>query len=79
MDVALERSSKSLKEAVEKVEAILKYAERRGCLVTVLWHQRVFNENEFPGWSELYEKIIREGIRRQAWFGTCKDVYEVFK
>lgn len=77
MDVALERSSKSLKEAVEKVEAILKYAERRGCLVTVLWHQRVFNEKEFPGWSKIYEKIIREGIRKQAWFGTCREVYDL--
>ncbi|WP_048095739.1 polysaccharide deacetylase family protein [Geoglobus ahangari] len=79
MDVALERSSRGLKEAAEKVEAILKYAERRGSLVTVLWHQRVFNESEFPGWSKLYEKIIVEGKRRNAWFATCREVYEVFE
>jgi len=44
----------------------------------VLWHQRVFNENEFPGWSRLYEKIIAEGKKRNAWFATCEDIYRVF-
>ncbi len=76
MDVALARVSKDIQDAWGKIEAILKYAERNGCVVTVLWHQRVFNENEFPGWSRLYEKIIAEGKKRNAWFATCRDVYE---
>lgn len=79
MDSALFRISKNLRDAWSKILNILNYAEKKGALVTVLWHQRVFNENEFPGWSKLYEGIIQEGIKRKAWIATCRDVYEVFK
>jgi len=63
----------------KKISEIFKYAEKNGSLITILWHQRVFNKNEFLGWSKIYEKIIQEGLRRGAWFGACKDVYEWFK
>lgn len=79
MDSALFYKYPALGNAWRKILEIFKYAEKNGALITVLWHQRVFNEKEFPGWSKIYEKIIQEGVKRGAWLVTCKDVYEWFK
>jgi len=79
MDSALFYKYPSPKMAWRKISEVFKYAERTGALITILWHQRVFNENEFPEWSKIYERIITEGLKRGAWIGTCKDVYEWFK
>lgn len=38
-----------------------------GGTLGLLWHQRFFNETEFPGFSDLYEDIVRECKRRGAW------------
>jgi peptidoglycan/xylan/chitin deacetylase (PgdA/CDA1 family) len=46
-------------------EAVLNNA----CLV-LNWHQRVFNENEFPAYSNLYIRIIEECKKRKATFST---------
>ena len=79
MDSALFYKYPDSDNAWRKILETFKYAERNGALVTVLWHQRVFNEKEFPGWSEIYERIIQEGLKRKAWFATCKEIWEVFK
>jgi len=77
MDAALFHKYPNVSDARNAVEKILSFAEKNGALVSVLWHQRVFNEKEFPGWSKVYEKIIREGIQKGAWIGTCKEVWNI--
>jgi len=61
-----------------KCLGLIETAERHKGLFTVLWHQRVFNEAEFPGWSRLYIKIIKECIERNAYFGTCKEICDLW-
>jgi peptidoglycan/xylan/chitin deacetylase (PgdA/CDA1 family) len=51
-------------------------AECRGALFTILWHQRMFNEQEFPGYAPIYERIVRECQARGARFVTCQAIYE---
>lgn len=67
----------------EDNEAIMRHcinlineAENKNGVLTLLWHQRVFNENEFPNWSRIYEEIIKECKRRGAYFGRCIDIYK---
>ena len=50
-------------------------AEKNNALFTVLWHQRMFNEEEFPGYAYVYRKIIEEGKERNARFVTCGELY----
>lgn len=57
---------------------LIESAERQRGLLTVLWHQRVFDEDEFPGWSNVYIKIIKECMERGAYFGTCKDMCDLW-
>ena len=58
---------------------LINTVEKHKGLLTVLWHQRVFNEKEFLGWSKIYEKIIMECKKRNALIGTCREVYEKFQ
>ena len=76
MDGALSKSPESYKINLKKCMNIIDEAERNNGILTLLWHQRVFNENEFPGWSRIYEEIIKECKRREAFFARCIDIYK---
>jgi hypothetical protein len=45
-------------------------------VLTLLWHQTVFNENEYPGWAREYEQIIDYCKNHNAWIGSTKQIYE---
>ncbi|MCU0822230.1 MAG: polysaccharide deacetylase family protein [Spirochaetes bacterium] len=51
--------------------------EKKGCLV-LNWHQRVFNDNEFPGWGKIYIRIIEECKKRDADFLTIGGFVEEY-
>lgn len=76
MDGTLFSNYKDDKSRWQAVMEIIKFAEKKGGLVSFLWHQRVFNEKEFLGWSKMYEKIIKECQEKNAWFATGKEVYD---
>ncbi|MHC4581212.1 MAG: polysaccharide deacetylase family protein [Planctomycetota bacterium] len=48
-------------------DLIAEAEENEACLV-INWHQRTFNEKEFPGYGDLYFRIIRECQDRKATF-----------
>jgi len=52
---------------LDEVEAV------RGALV-ILWHQRFFNERDFPGKAEIYCRLIDEARARGAWIAPCGKV-----
>ena len=79
MDGALFKKYPTTNDAWNIILKLIEYSEKKHALLTILWHQRVFNENEFPHWSKMYERIIQEGKRRHAWFARCRDVWEVCK
>ena len=49
--------------------------EKYNGLLTILWHQRFFNEDEFPGYAELYKKIIEYCQKRGAWVAPLDEIY----
>lgn len=55
---------------------LINEAEKHNGVLTLIWHQRVFNDDEFPGWSRIYEEIIKECVRRDAYFGRSIDIYQ---
>ena len=56
-------------------KSLMDEAEKNNAVFTVLWHQRMFNEAEFPGYAEIYRRIIVEGKQRGAKFVLCEDLY----
>jgi hypothetical protein len=57
------------------VLGLMDEAEANGAVFVVLWHQRMFNSEEFPGYAIVYERLIREGLSRGARFATCGEVH----
>lgn len=76
MDGYLFGSARDEKDAWEKCIAIIDEAEQNCAVMVVLWHQRVFNEREFPGYREIYEKLIIECKLRDARFMLCREIIE---
>lgn len=54
----------------------MNHAQENEVPYTILWHQRMFNENEFPGYKWVYEEILKEAVGRQAEFVTCRELME---
>jgi len=57
---------------------IIDIAEKKDSLLVINWHQRVFNNNEFPEYKEAYIRIIEECKMVNAKFVTLKDYYTNF-
>lgn len=66
MDGCVMRRKNPLADALEVVEL----AKDQGACLVLNWHQERFNENEFPGWGDLYIRLIRECQDRNARFTT---------
>jgi peptidoglycan/xylan/chitin deacetylase (PgdA/CDA1 family) len=42
---------------------------------TVLWHPHMYYDAEFPGYTEIYERLLKEGAARGARFATAGELY----
>jgi len=57
---------------VDVIDTVKKY----GGVLTLLWHHSVFNELEYPGWAEIYKRIIKVCKEEDAW---VTNAYEIAK
>lgn len=56
----------------ELIETVKKF---NGLLV-VNWHQSVFDEKDYPEYTQMYKAMLERFKRDNAFVGTCKDVAE---
>jgi peptidoglycan/xylan/chitin deacetylase (PgdA/CDA1 family) len=77
MDGPLFSSSMDIEDAWLKCEKMINFAEKTGAILTVLWHNNRFNDNEYPDQMRVYERIIEECKKRNAWIGTSGAVLEI--
>lgn len=66
MDSCAIKRKNPLTDALKVVDL----AKNQGACLVLNWHQERFNEKEFPGWSALYMRLIRECQARNARFMT---------
>jgi peptidoglycan/xylan/chitin deacetylase (PgdA/CDA1 family) len=59
----------------EEFLKLLDITEEKGGILVINWHQRNFNEREFPNHSHIYCNMIEEGMRRSAVFKTLSEYY----
>jgi peptidoglycan/xylan/chitin deacetylase (PgdA/CDA1 family) len=76
MDSALFSNYKNEDEIWRICIDLINTVEKHKGLLTVLWHQRFFNENEFPGMISIYEKIIKISKEKNAWITTAYNIIE---
>ncbi|MFC4437935.1 MULTISPECIES: polysaccharide deacetylase family protein [Natrialbaceae] len=79
MERALLPSAPSLEWAWRECRRLLEEAHEHGAIMTVCWHPRYVNEEEFPGYRTLYERLIREARAMDAWIGPCGECYELLE
>jgi peptidoglycan/xylan/chitin deacetylase (PgdA/CDA1 family) len=66
MDSCVIRKKNPLADALRVIEL----AQDKGACLVLNWHQERFNDKEFPGWMELYLRLIEECRARNAQFTT---------
>lgn len=76
MEKALLGTYRDIPKAWQACLDIVKIAEEKQTLLSFLWHQRVFSTQDFPGYSDIYERIIEECQRRGALFCTGRDIFQ---
>ena len=55
---------------------ILEKVEKYNGVLLLRWHQRFFNEKEFPEMSSIYEKIIKISKEKNAWVTNAYNIVE---
>jgi peptidoglycan/xylan/chitin deacetylase (PgdA/CDA1 family) len=68
-------SSMDIEDAWLKCEKIINLAQKTEAILTVLWHSNRFNDDEFPGQMRIYERIIEESKKRNAWVATGAEIW----
>lgn len=53
---------------------IVDIVEHYGGLLMILWHNHVFNENDFPGMVTIYEELITLCKKRGAWVSPAGEI-----
>jgi len=75
MEAPLVEEAGSIDAAWQKLQELLTEARAEKAIVTVLWHPRLFNETDFPGYRRLYERLIVEAKSLGAWVGPVEEAY----
>jgi len=75
MDISITPDEKGWKKCLDIINTVEEY----GGVLTVLWHHTVFNSNEYPGWAEMYEKIIKTCKKKNAWITNAYEIAKWWK
>ncbi|MFP8956778.1 polysaccharide deacetylase family protein [Natrialbaceae archaeon A-CW3] len=79
MEVALMAShGGDVSACKDACDELLREASEDQRIMTVLWHSRYFNEDEFPGFRELYVYLIEKAQNMGGWVGPCGTFYEEY-
>ena len=76
MDQAVMACDDTLAGVRGRCERLVDEAAEHGAVMSVDWHQRVFNEREFPDWGSTYRHIVEYALERGAWVGPPGDLYD---
>jgi peptidoglycan/xylan/chitin deacetylase (PgdA/CDA1 family) len=71
MDATITSKENCWEECKRLIDTVKKY----GGVLTIDWHQRGFNEKEFPGWKKTYTEIIKYCIKENAWIEPMDSIY----
>ena len=76
MDVALFNHVKSFNEAWEITKSLIDTIEQYNGVLTLLWHNRAFNNPCRMEWEKLYEKILDYSYKKDAWLTSAEEIWK---
>lgn len=81
MEEPLMQSNSDLETVKNEVDRLILEAVQSEAVMTVLWHPRMFNQQEFPGYRETYIYLIKQAKEANAWIGSpgdyCSEILNV--
>lgn len=75
MDGAVMDSGESVSDAWSNAKAILEEAREERSVIVADWHQRVFFDDDFPGWGRMYRRLVETALDMGAWVGPPGTFY----
>ena len=77
MDVTLFKHMKlSINESWRICKKLIDAVENIGGVITILWHNRTFDNLYYKGWGKIYEKILNYCHEKNAWLTCGKEIWE---
>jgi hypothetical protein len=76
MENALPDPGERFDEAWAVCAELLAEAAANDAVMTVLWHPRAFNVEDFPGYGRIYRRLVQRALDRGAWVGSPAEFYE---
>ncbi len=62
-------------QAQSVIEEHISIVEKSNGLATLLWHNELFDDLGFPGWGELYKKVLTDIKDRNAWVTSSENIH----
>lgn len=76
MDGAVMGSAETTSEIWSNCRRVLEEAKENQSVVVADWHGgNIFYERDYPGWAEMYERLIEAAIEMGAWVGPPREFY----
>lgn len=72
--VLFDRDFRGYDVAWDMARCILEKVKEHKGLVSIVWHQRVFEERDFPYWGQMYERVLGWITQNNGWAGSCADM-----
>lgn len=73
------RSSKNTVDILAEILELAKIVKSFGGVMTVLFHNSIYDEFDFKGWESVYEGFLMFAIDSDAFIGSCKEVLDLFE
>ncbi|QLD87207.1 hypothetical protein HWV23_16250 [Natronomonas halophila] len=77
MDGAVMNSGETTEEILANCRDVLAAARHHRSVLVLDWHAGdVFSDTDYPGWGDVYERVIEEALDMGAWVGPPGEFYE---
>lgn len=73
------RSSAGVSDILKEILKIVEVVKCFGGVMTVLFHNSVYDEFDFKGWDFIYEEFVKFALNEGAFVGSCGEVLSLFE
>jgi len=73
------KNVKSIEEILSEVVKLLRVVKVFGGVMTVLFHNTVYDEFDSWGWDFVYEEFVKLALEEGAFVGSCEEIIDLFE
>lgn len=73
-----DRSNLEIERILDKALKLAELVKSFGGVMTVLFHNSIYDEFDFKGWDLVYEGLLKSALGRGAFVGSCSEILDSF-